>query len=458
MTKIFVLVLTVFFIALIGIFSRPSGYLADLWPANSLLLGLMLREPRLVKSTFWLWSGGAMVAADLMTGSSVLKALVLNTGNIFSVMAGVIVARRWRLVPYPVRDIGDVLNIALVALAAAVAAGLFGIVANPLLFDGSVADGLAYWLVTEFVNYVVFLPLIIVAPGYTALKPGAIKGFLSGLGPLSPLPGLSVIALCLLAMSLSGPGVIAVPLIGLLWCAFAYSLFNTALVTLVYCVWTLISLSNGYIDPDYHTSYWMNVISLRVSVAMVALLPIIVSCYTHLNSTRLSDLEYASNHDHLTGTLTRRALNEFVRREAGQQASMSLLMADLDHFKAINDNHGHPVGDQVLRHFVAIARQCLRSDDLICRMGGEEFMLVFQDLPTAEANSIGNRIRSSFEQTPMALDNGETINATVSIGIAVKCGDDDFDALVSKADQALYRAKHSGRNRVINFADLSASA
>lgn len=454
MKKTFPLVLAVFAIALIGIFSRPSGYLADLWPANSLILGLMLRNPQLARSGFWLWSGLAMVVADLITGSTVIKALVLNTGNIFSVMAGLIVARRWRLALYPVKDVVDVLSIAPVALAAAVAAGLFGMYANPLLFDGSVADGFTYWLVTEFVNYVVFLPLFIVAPAFSALSSGAIKACLARMNLLSLLPGVSVIALCLLAMTISGPGVIAVPLIGLLWCAFAYSVFSTALITLVYCVWTLISLSNGYIDPDQQISYWLNVISLRVTVAMVALVPIILSCYIHCNRSRLRDLEYASNHDELTGTLTRRALYNLVQGEDEQPESMTLLMIDLDHFKSINDNHGHPVGDRVLKHFVEIARRCLRPDDAFCRMGGEEFMVVLRDLPADGANRVAARIRASFEESPLILESGELIDATVSIGVAVRYSDeDDFDALAIKADRALYEAKQSGRNRIIHFAD-----
>ncbi|SEF65920.1 GGDEF domain-containing protein [Marinobacterium lutimaris] len=453
MKKNFVLVFAVFVVALIGIFSRPSGYLADLWPANSLILGFILRDLRLVKNGFWLWSGVAMVAADLVTGSGLSKAVVLNAGNIFAVMAGVAVACSARLAVYPVRDTVDVLNIALVAFAAAVAAGLFGMFANPLLFAGSVTEGLTYWFVTEFVNYVVFLPLIMVAPTFNTLTPEIIKQRLARVNPLALIPGVSVIALCLLAMTISGPGVIAVPLIGLLWCAFTYSVFNTALVTLVYCVWTLISLSNGYIDPDQQISYWLNVISLRVSVAMIALVPILLSCYIHRNRARLKDLEYASNHDELTGTLTRRALYSLVQ-EKETPASMTLLMIDLDHFKSINDNHGHPVGDRVLRHFVEIARRCLRPDDAFCRMGGEEFMVVLSDLPSEDANRVAARIRATFEENPLVLDSGETIDATVSIGVAVKYSDDDdFDALASKADRALYEAKHGGRNRIIHFAD-----
>ncbi len=454
MKKAFVLATVIFVVALIGIFSRPSGYLADLWPANALLLGVLLRNPQLVRTGFWLWAGAAMVAADLLTGSGLVNALVLNAGNLVGVLAGVVFALKSRLALYPIRQAVDVLQIALVAFVAAIAAGFFGMLANPLLFDGSVSDGFTYWSVTEFVNYVAFLPIFMIAPSLTGLDLDAVKSRFAGVSFTSLLPGLSVLGLCMLAMTLHGPGIIAIPLIGLLWCAFAYELFTTTVLTLIYCVWTLVSLSSGYVDIDQNISYWLNVISLRVSVAMIALVPVIVSCYTHFNRSRLSDLEYASNHDDLTGTLTRRALYNLVQDSDKQRTSLNLLMIDLDHFKSINDNHGHPVGDQMLRHFVAIAQRCLRPEDVICRMGGEEFMVVLHDLSVEGANRVATRIRSTFEDTPLTLNNGESINATVSIGVAVKYSDDDdFDSLVSKADQALYEAKNTGRNKIINFAD-----
>ena len=150
--------------------------------------------------------------------------------------------------------------------------------------------------------------------------------------------------------------------------------------------------------------------------------------------------------DSLTGLLNRRAL--FDRFDNVDLAvGTAVLMFDIDHFKQINDRQGHAAGDTVIRSFGAILRQNMRAEDIVARIGGEEFCALLQPMPLDTANAIAERIRADFEQTP-AMHGFETIAATVSIGVATSGEGETFSSVLHRADSALYRAKHSGRNRV----------
>lgn len=167
------------------------------------------------------------------------------------------------------------------------------------------------------------------------------------------------------------------------------------------------------------------------------------------NQERIADL---ANHDELTGANTRRALFEKARHSFAiarrKRSPLSVLMLDIDFFKKVNDTYGHAAGDQVLRQFARIVESCLRSADMFGRVGGEEFCVVLPDTPIEGALSLAERIRAGFAEYTLIVA-GKPVVTTVSIGVT--CRDDqvsDLDALLAAADQALYRAKQEGRNRI----------
>ena len=132
-------------------------------------------------------------------------------------------------------------------------------------------------------------------------------------------------------------------------------------------------------------------------------------------------------------------------------------MMDLDHFKAVNDNFGHAVGDQVLQHFSALVREQLRKIDCAGRIGGEEFAVLLAGADEMSARVFAERLRAKVETTPLQLAQ-HSVPVTVSIGIAVLTAmDESADETLIRADQALYRAKRGGRNRV-EYAALPFSA
>jgi diguanylate cyclase (GGDEF)-like protein len=151
--------------------------------------------------------------------------------------------------------------------------------------------------------------------------------------------------------------------------------------------------------------------------------------------------------DQLTGLPNRRTLDRRLRDLMADGAPFALVMADLDHFKILNDTHGHEAGDQALRLFGRVLRETLRDDDLIARWGGEEFTVALPGVDGDAAVAATERVR---EALAIALAGGRAPRFTASFGIAhTDDGTSDLSDLLRRADQALYRAKESGRNRTM---------
>lgn len=159
-----------------------------------------------------------------------------------------------------------------------------------------------------------------------------------------------------------------------------------------------------------------------------------------------SEFKYLAAHDPLTGAFTRRHMDEVVEQELDRYRRhghvMTLMIMDLDHFKRVNDAHGHQVGDQVLVRFVTQVKELLRRPDQLGRFGGEEFLLLLPQTPLEDALRVAERIRNLLEQGT------EEPRCTLSIGVTSSHGNDTLGTMLARADAALYRAKENGRNRV----------
>ena len=168
---------------------------------------------------------------------------------------------------------------------------------------------------------------------------------------------------------------------------------------------------------------------------------------------RLEDeLRVLASTDELTGAASRRHLFELARHEIDRRdrtgAPLSLLLIDLDQFKAVNDSRGHAAGDEALRRFASTCREQLRRGDVFARAGGEEFALLLPATTSTAATDVAERIRAAVAAIPIECD-GQRFSITVSIGVSqVAGGETTLDRALSRADKALYAAKRSGRNRV----------
>jgi diguanylate cyclase (GGDEF)-like protein/PAS domain S-box-containing protein len=168
---------------------------------------------------------------------------------------------------------------------------------------------------------------------------------------------------------------------------------------------------------------------------------------------RLEDeLRLLANTDTLTGLANRRTflgkLEQEVARAHRYGHSLSILMLDIDHFKVINDRYGHPAGDEALRRFAGVCQAVLRRNDVMARMGGEEFAAFLPETGLDGACLIGERLRQAVEELVVVYGD-EYFHFTTSIGIVLLRGQDDGEYALKLADKALYLAKTSGRNRVV---------
>lgn len=160
--------------------------------------------------------------------------------------------------------------------------------------------------------------------------------------------------------------------------------------------------------------------------------------------------------DALTGLLNRRALFDAVDSTPLQKGD-AVIVFDLDRFKAINDTHGHAIGDQVLRRFAQAMQDTLLDGDTAARTGGEEFVLILRQASPSRARTMADRIRAIFAARPVKSADGRVL-ATSSAGIAmVTTADENFDTVLHRADAALYKAKGDGRDRVVTAEDVDAT-
>ena len=194
----------------------------------------------------------------------------------------------------------------------------------------------------------------------------------------------------------------------------------------------------------------------------------LVNAFLHLQEVS-ENIESESRHDHLTGLRNRRGFEEEVRariesripdhnhRRKAEGSPVDILFIDVDHFKKVNDTHGHGVGDEVLRVISDTVKRAVRPDDIVARWGGEEIVVCLSDMDSRSAALKAEVIRASIAELPF-MSEQEKFTVTVSIGVcSTKEVGYALDRLEKAADGALYEAKRGGRNRVVRYTSLKNS-
>ena len=176
--------------------------------------------------------------------------------------------------------------------------------------------------------------------------------------------------------------------------------------------------------------------------------------HADLLKARLEESVEMAITDGLTGLHNRRYMEGHLKTLVSQSIqsgrSLSLLVADIDYFKSVNDTYGHDVGDHVLREFARRFRRNTRGIDLACRLGGEEFVIIMPDTDLARAIQVGERLRATIAADPFSIASNKELRVTASVGIStLENRDDTPETLFKRADRALYSAKREGRNRVV---------
>lgn len=439
----------------LGILTRPEHQLASFWPTNALLLGLFARKPGLASPAGWAAAALGYVAADLLTGTSLPTTLRLTLANLAGVLAGYLLFRHVRHEDRRLQHPLSMLWVLAVSAVAALGASLAGSLTSHAMLRMGFLSASGFWFSAELVSYVAILPVVLLAP----TPAGFVRTLRGQAGhvrrrPALVLPVVALALAILLGVAIGGPGAIAFPVPALLWCALAYRLFTTALITMLLCMWTLIAIATGLIDLQLQETSMQPVISLRMGMALLAVAPLTVASVNAARNHLLATLNHAADHDALTGVLNRSAFLRRGRQRLDQsredEAPIAAMMLDLDHFKSVNDRHGHAAGDAVLAAFAQRVRTHLREDGLFGRFGGEEFAVLLPGVDAEAALVVGERLRLIASE-PVVLDDGRTLDVTVSVGVAVSSGGNPgrLEELLHQADNALYRAKAMGRNRVM---------
>ena len=203
------------------------------------------------------------------------------------------------------------------------------------------------------------------------------------------------------------------------------------------------------------------VIATRIytGLAAIAILALLLSAIIYISQHFVKDLKKSEQKlvelattDSLTGILNRgegmRRFQQEISRSLRKQQPMSIIIIDIDHFKVVNDNHGHQVGDHVIQTLVANLAMTLRNYDIFCRYGGEEFLVMLPNTEMAKARETAERLRQQIAEIAIETERSKIIKLTISLGVSTLQKGDSLDSLIYRADNALYIAKEEGRNQV----------
>lgn len=230
-----------------------------------------------------------------------------------------------------------------------------------------------------------------------------------------------------------------------------YFVWSVAMISGPTCALRSILFATGVAQADFllQPTTW-NIVFMTLGVLAMPCLTLGTIMIIH--DRMLADREHEASTDFLTGLMSRKAWWLQAERYCAQalrtRRPLSLLLLDIDHFKRINDTHGHAAGDAVLRHFGLLATATLRTGDHLGRVGGEEFSVLFADMRSDAVLEVAQRLLDSVRRTPCA-HGGSTIAYTFSAGVVDWLPGENLQAFFERADRMLYAAKQAGRNRVL---------
>ena len=300
---------------------------------------------------------------------------------------------------------------------------------------------------------------------YAAIRSGWSRRFKDPALTLAQI--LYAITCCAAAFVIAGPARgVTLPILAIILMFGIFGLTTRQMLGVLVYSLVAFGVASGVVaardEPDYPTVVAAAYVGMVVVVLLSStfLTTRVQSTREHLRRQKaelaqaLEQIRQLATHDDLTGLLNRRAMLDRMqleqRRSLRSGSPLLIAQLDIDHFKAVNDTHGHAAGDLVLQSFADTVRRNVRDTDVLARWGGEEFVLLLCDTPASDAVTLMERLRQAVQamQVPVA-QGGQPITVTVSIGLARHTPADPLAGTLERADQALYAAKAGGRNRVV---------
>lgn len=448
-------VIVLFFLAVvlsvIGLAFRNFESTSIFWPGNAILLGLLIRFPALDNRLTLPTLLSGMVAADLLFDTPFLLATGLGMANIVFIASA-----RWLLLtrhftrPYP-RRLQALMRIFPASIIGAALCASVGGLVSPSYFHGDIFKAWFSWFSEQMSTAILLLPAVIALPKRNELRQMASQTFKC---PLLPL--VALVLTTVLGIKVGGGASLLFPLPALLWCAICYPVFITCCLMLITGISEIFLVSSNVLNIQGRDDLFRidSLSSARLGVAAMITSPLIVSLSTASNKKLLARVTQRADFDLLTGALTRSGLNARLQGLMGSRRrpstfSGAVFLIDIDRFKSINDTRGHAAGDFVLAKIVECIHQAVPPASLVCRMGGEEFLVLIEDVGEPRAFLLANRLRHSIESYPIVY-NEDDLSVTASIGISMVdiSNVTDLEASIKRADEQLYVAKNAGRNQV----------
>jgi diguanylate cyclase (GGDEF)-like protein len=447
----------IFVFCLIGIQSRVLFELASIWPANAAFLSVLIVFRLKGSMAVWLYAAFAYVAADLLTGATLDKSVLLNLANLGGVAVGAIAASTLRddviLFQRPI----DTLLLTLTMMAASAATATFGAIASAIVSDLQAPDAFALWFSSELVNYASFTPFFILLLRHIFENKKTEHAEM-------PYSGMQLAAVASLALSLvvthvlGGPGASAICLPALLWCAVCMPPVFASGLTSMTVVWLLIAGPLQLIPWGFSLHSPLDLSSFRFGLAMVALGPFAVIGVNIAWLSIKQTLKFAATHDSLTGLMNRSAFLETAKLGVSRrnESTYSLMIIDIDHFTSINTSHANQMRDKVLCGVAQLLIRKIRRGDIVCRLGGQQFAVAMPGTPLDEATVGAERLRNEVSRLEIMAPYGVPVPLNVSIGITSRTNDVfDIEQLLGTADAALLEAKSGSRNAVVDRRAIS---
>lgn len=457
-TIFMVIGIAMFATALFGINTRPVSFLATFWLPNPLLLGLFLRFPYFHTWHGWLGAFVGFMLADLVMGSPVALTLALTFANLANVATAILLLKITKLDYNRFNHGLTFFYLFLIIIASSCVGALAAVFTVPYMpgtfmpLDRIRIEFIMWWS-GEIQNMILILPIILTWPTFFSFKDSFIENFNKLKNtPKILLPFMVILLSSGLGYYFSGPGALMFPVAGMLWAALTYQFFTITVINLVICSALFHSVTQFYLGFSQH-DYLDTTVSARIGIFMMALASLTVALISQNRSILFNQLRHHVDYDTLTQAMSRRNFLDTtfnkLRLIRLKKSPFALLMIDLDYFKRINDTYGHHIGDVTLQHFVKITQQTLRQNDLLGRLGGEEFAIFLADIQPTEALKVAQRIQENLEHSPLVLPDQSILTIHVSIGLYHHTeSNDNLEELLSYADQALYKAKALGRNQV----------
>lgn len=470
------------FAALIGLLVFSLSYaaahwsrlehMAMFWPVNAVVVGLLVRYNQPLSKWVWLAVATSFLLADYLAATPLLRSMIMTAGNVTQITTAFWL---FQLLPDKVKQLqtsDSVIYLFFICFVSCCAGALLVTIGSTTVNEWqnltlTSNQVLGQWLVTSLVDMTLILPVLLAWPTRKVISiENRRQTNLYGIEiteteyhPLltairQALPLICLVLLLLLGVYMGGYGAIMLPIPAVLWCALSYRLFTTIVINFFVCLWQIYANTIDLYHLDFSIAQVHQAISLRLGITMLALCPIMVACIHRNNLDINAKLIRALDHDTLTQCLSRSAFFRYGNKLLSQSSAkqpLALMMLDLDHFKCVNDQFGHGIGDLALKHVVDQIQAEMRERDLFARLGGEEFAIMLKPPTYQDAMRLAERLRARVEAKPLVLANGKSLPLAISIGLVYYNSPPPLplNVMLVVADEALYEAKRKGRNRVV---------